>query len=190
MFHQIQQGIKAASGEWFLSIVFTLCFISGSLAQKDSAIRADNFRVWVKTLDSRPVQFGILFSVKDSSILVSKQIKFDSHTRQPDLQAMQNQVITAGAIDFMLVRKKGNVGKGMAIGAIAGLCSGLLVQLYMLPKENPATQTGLIPVLITGAGIGIGAGLGSVKIKIPIGGSQEQFERRKKELYRYAKIIE
>jgi hypothetical protein len=165
--------------------LFLALFVAGALqAQTDSTINKNTYRAWARTLNNDRPKNGVLFSVKDSSIVLSKYEKRYDRYGKSDVTE-----IKISAIDHILVRKKGNILKGTAIGAMAGICSGLLIQIFLLPVDKNKSEIRPFPLIVTGIGAGVGAALGSMKIKIPIGGRQDQFEWRRKDLNKYAKKI-
>ena len=164
-------------------ILFSFLFsFSFTQAQKDTTLQENTYRVWVKTTEPANSKGGILWSAGDSVVYSTRSYK-------PGIQLDKLKIESTPVrdIDHILVRKKGNVGKGIAIGGMAGLVCGLLVQLYVLPKDQTTSQMAVFPVLIAGVGVGIGAGLGSVKIRIPIGGKKEVYDLQRQELRRYTR---
>ena len=196
-------------------IPISLLFIIHPIqAQTDSALTRDIYRAWiipVKKASARPwspptersqVNQGVLYEIKDSSvIIVNSFIEEDYQKDNFDVTK-----VDARSIDVIKIRKKGNAGMGILIGAISGIAVAGALDLIIYSNWKKveganSLEEGLnyifvqtpqfIPVIassigLLGAGIGIGAAAGSTSIKIPIKGSQKLFDKNRSRLNDYS----
>lgn len=133
---------------------------------------------------------GVLFLLKDSSILVASSFKKEDYNKG------NYEVAELYIDDIDLISSKRPLGTGTyaVLGALVGGCAGLLAARitegpppypeYML---GPGSGVAFAFLGITGAvaGAATGAILGSISVKIPIHGSIEDYNRNKKKLGRY-----
>ena len=177
--------------------IFFLFLNQGLQSQPDTLVKRDHYRAWISTYDSSKVKSGELYEIRDSSIVVINQgnYNFDPPVKSDTLK------IDIKSVDAVKIRKKGNVGKGILIGALSGLVAGGVVDLiyyaswksYVPPRatnigdgianamaKDPrifSIAAGIIGIAFVGTGISIGAAVGSARISFPIKGNQEQFEQ-------------
>ncbi len=196
--------------------IFFLSVISSIQAQTDSLILKNTYRIWISPIEKSKVKpwgfpsnkgqilHGVLYDVADSSIIISKTSHYSMDSQvKPDMTKMDVR-----SMDVIRIRKNGNTGQGILIGAISGLVLGGVVDLiYYSSWKNSATKEtdnlgdaiansverssrvfAICASLIgcIGTGIGIGAAVGSAKITIPINGNQAQFEQNKSRLTGYS----
>jgi hypothetical protein len=179
-----------------LSIMF-LCLFHPSMAQTDSIKPLKVYRTWVIPYERGRVRQGVLYEVKDSSIRIARNY---NQTVQMGEQ-IRLSTIYPRDIDVIKLRKKGNVGQGAIIGALAGMLiagalDAIIISSWNKSKSNsfsddmndhvgrPMVIAG--SVIIIAAGAGIGATIAGAKITIPIDGSQEEFENNKDRLFNHS----
>jgi hypothetical protein len=163
-------------------IFVILCVIQVSQAQVDPAtIRA--YSTWVLPIGRGPVIKGVLYQVKDSSVVISGSTgKIDYITGK-----FNAEEIWSKDIKEIQLRKKGAQGIAIAIGGISGALIGILVGASINTQGGPdeledAFDVGkmvLFPLMCAGIGVGIGGMIGGVKIKLPVKGSQDRFNLSK-----------
>ena len=138
----------------------------------------------VDTLDR--VHFGYLAALPDSGIMMlPSEAVFDQKLTSSSLNTIPYQ-----NIQEVILRRKGSVGKGIAIGSISGFFVGAVIGAAMY-QSKPGTVYGF-DVGVEGEAIGIGF-LGAVggavvggiigsaaKKTFIIGGNRDKFHRMKK----------
>jgi hypothetical protein len=167
-----------------VSALIVFCCLN-SLNAQDTIQKINIYRTWV-SLNSEPFNIkGVLYEIKDSSILVSSSVVIRDYST--DRFGMINLHIND--IETIKTRKNGNIGKGVLIGAITGFAVGGFIGL--LSGNDPPCPSGSwfclrysagekalmagIPLAVCGAGIG--ALIGSIKVTIPINGSINNYNR-------------
>jgi uncharacterized protein (TIGR02145 family) len=175
----------------FLVPLIFLCILQSLQAQSDSLIIKKSYRIWVSPVRHTRFHFrqGLLYSVKDSSILVS-----DTKNKEDYYHArFKTAEVNANLINNIVLRRTGQQGIGVAIGAATGFIIGMILGVTQHTgggnEGDKSMQDGglvIIPLLFTGAGAGIGAAIASFKINIPIKGSQEKFDQNKERLISYS----
>jgi hypothetical protein len=168
-----------------LITVSLLCLIQLIQAQNDSIIFRKAYQTWIYPMDKSRMSGGIIFEIKDSSMLISDKYSQTDY----ELGKFKITKVDASSIDIIKVRKKGNVGVGLGVGAAAGILIGgtLTAVLASSEKKNTEEEVGsafgvLGAVCLTGLCVGIGAAVGSAKQTIHIKGNQELFTQNKSEL--------
>lgn len=146
------------------------------------------YKTWISVFNDSKIN-GILYEVKDSSILVSNSImKQDYINGNFDLSQ-----INYNRIDIVKIRAKNSVGKGTLIGALTGFAVGGMLGIlsgdddpeevyFASTAEQKAVGNAVVMSIL---GVGIGAIVGSIKVKIPIKGNMEDFNRSKNKLKKY-----
>ena len=173
--------------------LIVLCCIN-SLNAQDTIQKNKIYRTWV-SLNSEPFKIkGVLYEIKDSSILVSNSVLIKDYST--DRFRVANLYINE--IETIKIRRNNNIGKGVLIGAITGFAVGGLIGLmsgddppcpsgswfcFRFSAEEKALMAG-VPLAVSGAGIG--ALFGSIKVKIPINGSINSYNRNKNKLREYS----
>jgi hypothetical protein len=158
-------------------------------AQTDSVILKP-YRIWVKPIKRAPNIDGILYEIRDSSILisaVSAQSSYNSAT-------FAGSEVWSKDIKQIDLRKKGVHGTAVLIGGVAGAVIGVIVGLLSgssqgssdMDKEFSKGAMVVFPLLCAGVGAGIGGMVGGAKLKIPIHGSQAELERNRYRLEGYS----
>ncbi|MFH1296583.1 MAG: fibrobacter succinogenes major paralogous domain-containing protein [Bacteroidota bacterium] len=171
--------------------IFILCVIQTSQAQTDSVALNKFYHTWIIPKPGLRGMSGILFEVKDSSVMVSDSPwKNDYYTGDYDVSEFDIK-----NIDVIKVRRQGK-GFALLVGGVSGLVVGGVVSAVY--SKNLAENIHpvrflfggfllpVIPIMVsTGIGLGVGA-IFSAKTKIPIKGSQKEYERNKTKLEQYA----
>ena len=147
------------------------------------------YKIWVSLNNDPKILNGVLYKIKDSSILVSNSIiKEDYTTGRFELSKINYQ-----NIDIVKIRVKNSVGIGILKGAVAGFAIGALIGIlsgddnpdeiyFASTAERKAVVDGIILSLIGG---NIGAMVGNIKVKIPINGDMGNFNRNRIRLNKY-----
>lgn len=195
-------------------ILLLLCCYHSSSAQSDSIVRQKGYQIWITTYDSQAIT-GTLHQVNDSTIDIMGQnlhpgIKMGFHQKATPGKSNITR-INVRLMDVVKVRKKGNSGLGILIGAMSGLIVGGLIDVIYYsswsatnPKQGDNAIEGavntfghrigfgvnasLIGIACIGTGIAVGAAVGSAKITIPIGGNPDQFNQSRSTLNNYASL--
>jgi hypothetical protein len=181
----------------FTLTVLLLSYFACLSAQEDSAkVRSlkdgNRFRIyktWISVNNDSKIFKGVLYKIKDSSILVSNSImKKDYIKGKYDISK-----INYNRIDIVKANRKNSVGRGILIGAVTGFAIGGLTGMlsgddnpdeiyFSSTAEEKAKEDAIILSILGGS---IGAIVGNVKVKIPIKGNMEDFNRHKKKLKKY-----
>lgn len=179
----------------FLNIIalILLCCLN-SLNAQDTIQKIKIYRTWV-SLNSEPFKIkGVLYEIKDSSILVSSSVVIQDYS----IDRFEVANLHINNIETIKTRRKNNIGKGVLIGAVSGFVLGGLIGLisgddppctsgslicFRFTAEEKALGTG-VPLAVGGAGIG--SLIGSIKVKIPINGSINSYNRNKNKLREYS----
>lgn len=169
-----------------LSIIILISGIHSISAQDESEKRHRKFDTWVHLQDQSEIIEGLLFEIKDSSILVyDSPVKF-----QYPIDNIHLQSIDYKSVGRVSARRTNSVLTGAIIGSVIGLTGAAV----LASKAGESGWTGMYMVVFgvpaTVVGAGTGALIGSVKVKIPINGSYENFMRNKHRLERYSFLHE
>ncbi|MCK4407749.1 MAG: hypothetical protein KAV44_08750 [Bacteroidales bacterium] len=172
--------------------LIVLCCLN-SLNAQDTFQKIKIYRTWV-SLNSEPFKIkGVLYEVKDSSILVSRSVVIQDYSTD----SFEIAKLNINNIETIKTRRKNSIGKGVLIGAVSGLVVGVLIGL--IDGDDPPCPSGSwiclrytagqkalmagVPLAVSGAGIG--ALIGSIKVKIPINGNINNYNRNKNKLRKY-----
>ncbi len=191
---QIQLGIINNSSMKFINVIVLIVLCSlNSLNAQDTI---QNIKIqpkciyatWI-SLNNEPFKInGVLYEIKDSSILVSSTIFFKDYSKGRMVNLHINNIET------IKIRRIDRAGKGVLIGAITGFAVG--GSIGIISGDDPPTQHLLrfsagqkalmygCPLAFGGAVIG--GLIGSIKIKIPINGSVNNYNRNKNQLIEYS----
>ena len=147
-------------------------------------------KTWISLNNSPDKIKGVLYDLKDSSILVSNSYKVQDYYSDK----IETVELHIKNIETIKVRKKNNILIGAGIGAIVGLTATAIVvsgnrnkRSSLLWDKNSFKE--LDAALIVGVGLGaagIGALIGSIKIKIPINGSMNNYKENHDKLRKKA----
>ena len=147
------------------------------------------YKTWVSLNNDPKILKGVLYEIKDSSILVSNSIiKEDYKTGKFELLKIDYQ-----NIDIVKTRVNNSLGLGILKGAVAGFAIGALIGIlsgddnpdeiyFPSTAERKAVVGGIILSLIGG---NIGAMVGNIRVKIPINGNIGNFNRNRIRLKKY-----
>ena len=178
----------------FINVIalIVLCCLN-SLNAQDTIQKIKIYRTWV-SLNSEPFKIkGVLYEIKDSSILVSSSVVIQDYSTDK----FEIVKLHINNIETIKTRRNNNIGRGVLIGAITGFAVGSLIGL--ISGDDPPCPSGSwicfrysagekalmagVPLAVGGAGIG--ALIGSIKVKIPINGSINSYNRNKNKLGEY-----
>ncbi len=186
-----------------LILVFSFPVFFTSFSQQDSLRIKGYYHTWVisklpdletKTFPPKPKKttYGILFDVKDSSLLMTNYVK------KADL-ARSNYTISevyARNIQKVILKQKGTRSLGKIVGGAAGFGFGFAFAAVVIPWEDTGYAffnllevmvSGMITAGFTIAGVGIGSLIDHTsRIRIPVEGSQEKFDLSKERLRTYS----
>lgn len=174
-------------------LIFSLFFfVFSALTAQDEVPKAKIYSTHLKfSNETRFIRAGLLYDVKDSSILVSPEMLnepflFDN----PALKEFYFFDIESIRLGY-----KKRVVKGLLYGALAGFATGFIAGLsdgdtrifsshVVISRNEKALAGGLF---LGGAGAAIGSGIGFIStIKIPINGNFENFNTNKSRLKNYS----
>ena len=164
-------------------------------------IKPKIYKTWV-SLNEEPFKIkGVLYELKDSSILVSNSVIIKDYSTNK----FETINLHMNSIETIKTRRKNRIGKGIWIGALSGFVIGGTIGLISgdndsstgssnYPTNYPTVdlsfssgQTALILALPSAAvGAGIGALVGSIKVKIPIYGNISNYNNQKNKLRKYS----
>ncbi|MFD2998754.1 hypothetical protein ACFS7Z_00135 [Pontibacter toksunensis] len=180
--------------KYFSIIAMIVLYFLNSVNAQDNIQKNKIYRTWI-TFNNKPLQTeGVLYEIKDSSILVSSSVAIKDYSTD----RVETLKFNINEIETIKIRRKNSVGRGILTGAITGFAVGGLIGLisgddppcpqgtwfcFRLTAGEKALITG-IPFSIGGAGIG--ALVGSVKVNIPINGSIDNYNKNKNELLKYS----
>jgi hypothetical protein len=176
-----------------LIALMALCCLNSLCAQQPKEKMKIN-RTWI-SLNSAPFKVeGVLYEVKDSSILVS-------YSRQvSDYSAKNFQVTNLNFINIreIQIRSENSIRNGIFIGAAAGLAIGFSLGMILgddksVSLAGPFGFSAGQKAIFYGVSFGfiggvIGGSIGSIKLKIPIHGSMNNFNANKNKLRNYSFI--
>lgn len=175
-------------------ILILLLFSVARLFAQDSIQKNKISRIWV-SLNIEPFKIeGTLYSVNDSSIVVSN-FKTSQDFKTNYFERLE---LNYAYIKEIKVRKRNSVANGVWIGALSGFVIGGIIGLLSeddppcppntficirMSQESKAVAA-MVPLTISGAGLG--ALMGTIKVKIYINGSKDQFYNHRSQLENYA----
>lgn len=145
------------------------------------------FRTWIYLYKEPKVIKGLLYNVKDSTILVSNSFKWK------DYEAGNYEVTKIDFEDIRLItyRKNGIIGKSMFFGAFSGAAAGAIFGCSL--GDDPPCGGGIcfrstakgkatfFGTTLGFVGLGLGA-LSAIKIRIRIRGDYGKFNKDKKRI--------
>lgn len=137
--------------------------------------------------DNKPnILKGVLYEIKDSSIIVSNsKLKKDYSTGNFKLAE-----ISFNNINLVKTRRINNAKRGVWIGAVTGFGVAIGMAGVAAPGSTFGEAAGFLSIPITAIGAGIGALAGSHLNKIPINSSLENFNRNRSRLQKYSYVDE
>lgn len=159
-------------------------------AQNDSTAKKKIYRIWIKPIKSDQIKEGVLYTVQDSAVVISKSYL----TRKKRNNQFDVSEFNARNIEIIELRNKNSKGLGVLIGGVSGIALGLATG-YAIAKTKEKDlknqiDNGLLGVaatcLIAGVGFMIGSLIGGAQKSITIGGHQELFDYNKSMLNDYS----
>lgn len=173
----------------FVNVIalIVLCSLN-SLNAQDTIQKIKIYRTWV-SLNSEPFKIkGVLYEIKDSSILVSSSVVIQDYSTDK----FEIVKLHINNINTIKTRRNNNIGRGILIGALTGFAVGGLTGLVSGddPPDSFWPWTAGEKAIIIGSslavcGAGIGGGIGLIKVRIPINGSINSYNRNKNKLVEY-----
>jgi hypothetical protein len=165
-----------------LVMLVVLSFLSAT-AQDNISHKFKIYETWINLRNQPMGARGVLYEVKDSSVLISSSIF------KTDYQSGRFKVseINYADIDHVSVRRKNSILTGTLIGTAIGLAGAIGIANGISRDKNEFAGVMVIfgtPIIAAGAGIGALAG--TLKIRIPIKGSFENFKINEKRLERFS----
>ena len=166
-------------------ISMIVCLPQVIFAQTDSAFQKQFYRIWIKSMDKVTMNEGVLFEVKDSSLVIS-----ETYERRASQQGKFDiSKINASSIYIIQTRKNHKLLKGVLIAGVPALFFGVMATASIIsnsspddPLEGHAMTAGtviggvMVGLVITGFGVSIGAAIGAPKTKYKVRGNQHLFE--------------
>ncbi len=163
-----------------------MCF--NCIAQPDSLKKIKLYESWISSESGRSIPSGILFEIKDSSVLFSLPVTKQEY-RTGNIRINE---IPYSNLDFIRIRRSNNIKRSGIIGSIIGFT---IPAIAIYSDRETAKDWG--PVLLLGAavpfsclGYGIGALVGSSKKTYAINRDFEHFKANRSGLSRYSYITE
>ena len=160
---------------FLVSIFFNTLF----LPAQDTLPKIEIYQSWTQLLNENSTRAGVLYQLKDSSILISNSLaEYDYYTNNFEVREFN-----INTIERIVLRRKGSVGKGAWIGALSGFVFGTLVGVaagsnaydpFGVVKPGYGLAGGLLGTLF---GVSFGAIFGSIKTNIHIGGQFDNYYR-------------
>ena len=145
------------------------------------------YRAWVTAIQRHQSVNGILYEVRDSSIVITQSTDIRDYLNR----TFDSEEIPVKMIRAIDVRKKGAQGTGILVGGLTGLVFGLVIGLVTeapgdvneLDQKFNVGKMIFIPLLGAGVGVGIGSAIGGTKMRLKIKGNQMQFNLDKQKLH-------
>ncbi|MGA1977655.1 MAG: hypothetical protein ABSG89_07335 [Bacteroidales bacterium] len=174
------------------------------IEKKDTQQNSKIYRTWIKLdnytksgniLYGQPKRTGVLYQIKDSSIIVA------NYLNKRDFLSGKHQTteIDYKNIGTVETRRKNSVIRGALSGLIIGSLAGVIIgyssgsdhptpgsfDFFVLSASDKATIGGIFSGL---TGIAIGTLVGTIRIRIPINRSIDNFNKNKERLKKYSYI--
>jgi hypothetical protein len=178
----------------FLIPVILLNISLISVAQQDTVQRSRIYKTWISlnnqiwtSFDNKESQIkGLLYEVKDSSILIS-----NSFVKQDYLKGnFKVTYIDFKNINDVRIRGKYNIAIGTTIGTLLGVIGAVGIAQGIAREDEFAGAMVLVGTPVIAVGAGIGALFGAMRIHIPINGSFENFKRNESRLEKHSYLHE
>jgi len=157
----------------------------------------DKFKVYqvrVEPRNAEQIQTGDLYKTNDSTILLSNAL-YKRHYYSGNYTATS---ISIESMETLKIRRKGNIGKGVAIGFIAGAIAGAIIGfasgddppcqfnytgvLSMCIRDTAAQKALIGGSILAFNGIWIGAAIGSYRREYPILGKIQKYQEYREEI--------
>ncbi len=169
------------------SVLVLSCFFYLSKAQDSTNYRPKIYRCWISCNDQSGSMAGVLYEIKDSSVLVSNSIyRRDYLSGNIDLSTYNYS-----GIKRLGIRRNFSIETGAVIGTVVGVASTIgIVRMAVGDEKVPLGFYILYGALPVSFGAGIGAMLGTLRITVPINGSYEKFKANERRMERYSYLPE
>jgi uncharacterized protein (TIGR02145 family) len=156
-------------------------------AQSDVQTPKKLFKTWISIQGKKDKVAGVLYEIRDSSILLSGSYEKADYIKGNNLNLKKIEVADINSIN---VRRHKAIGRGIMVGSLSGVGLGVIMGLATTTpggddKEQGTTKLGasiFFSIFLGACGTVIGAGVGAIKSKIVVHGSQQQFENKKVKL--------
>jgi len=171
---------------FLVTIIFILFFIHSSLAQTDSITPGKLYKTWIKMKNKPHKMKGVLFEIRDSSIMVSNSLNREDYVNgQFDVLKVDIRMM-----DAIKIRTQNNGWKVANMGYYSGLLAGGVIGCVYF-WSSPEGDDDVLVDSSMGAFLGtiLGGIIGALipeNINITINGSQAQFEKNKNMLRSYS----
>jgi hypothetical protein len=167
-------------------MTLAVCSFLASTAQENIRNEPGIFKTWISLYNGKSRLTGVLYEIKDSSILISNSLL---------KQDFVNGNFKITSIDFknidnISIRGKNNLLIGSIVGAAAGIAGAVGIARGIGGKDEflGAFILAGTPVMILGTGLGVI--IGSLRIRIPVNGNYENYRRNERRLERYSYLQE
>lgn len=161
---------------WF---IIAFCFIQ-TYAQNSNRERRV-YKVWI-ALNNQEDLKGYLTALNETSVVIVEGV------------GMEPKEIEISSIERLKFRSKGKIGRGIAIGAGAGLALGVIGG-YSSGDDEPGFLAFSAEEKAIGAGMtmlsmgaGVGAIIGALKTNFKLDGKLENYNRYRKEMNKYVLV--
>jgi hypothetical protein len=171
----------------YITLITLVLCISHSISAQDNTINRNKiYRVWISFNNNKNPAKGILYEIKDTSILISNSLfKKDYLTSNFKVTDINYKII-----DHLYLRNKNSVTIGTVIGTAAGIVGAFGIAGSIANKDELAGAMLLFGSPFIALGTGIGALIGSFRIHIPINGSFETFKQNESRLKKHSYLQE
>jgi hypothetical protein len=176
----------------FISLIaiHAFCIFLAVPAQESAKHKIKSYDTWVTFKNDPKVLRGVLYEIKDSSVLIVNPLFMYDSLRgnlNSDIASIQYN-----DIDLIKTRKLRSIKKGALIGSVTGFGFGVTYVSIAVKGMGILTATAALIGGITFAayGTGLGALAGMARDRIPIKSSYENFSLYKSCLEEYSYIQE
>ena len=167
----------------FVVVLFAFLFkFTNNFGQKMGV--NSKYKSWIRTNTSSINQPGYLYAAEAESILFMSYYETGSGEKK-----LMRQEVNYGDINRLQVRKRGSVGKGALIGAVAGAAIGALVGYNTTPEDDFFGKEGvalMAAIIITPIGAVAGSVIGSIRKPIMIDKNPVRYGDNALDLQKYA----
>jgi hypothetical protein len=159
-----------------------------SLSAQEPTQKIKIYRTWV-SLNSEPFKIkGVLYELKDSSIVVSSSLVIQDYR---DLK-LDVKDLNIHYIETIKIRRHNSIRRGALIGVATGFVLGGIIGSSLEEPCKPGElcfpyyASGVYGSIGMAGGAAIGAVIGSFKLTIPINGSINSYNRHENKLREYS----
>jgi len=154
----------------------------GQILKKKIKQKHKTFITWLTLKNSPNTLKGCLYQVNDSSL----SFVLGATIKQGKKTDLETSLIYVNQIEIIEMRNKYSIRKGVVIGLISGIATGILIGLQKGDYFERIIRGGAYGILFGIIGVSAGALVGSIKVTIPIRGHQTDYEYHRKKLKRYS----